>query len=157
MIGNGSEMRHKRTTVSRRQLSWRLVAAALAFVPLCAISAVLDDVTVSKQDQGALIEISFSCTVRYMTHFPQETGDELRVRVKPLRACAGDPFATLGRETMRPRNGDLAKLTEVTYEGDTAGGAYLTLYFSQPVEFSVRQGGDFRSITIEVKAEPEAK
>jgi len=153
-------VRHKQSTCSTRKLRWRLVVATLAVVPLCLVSAgsrVLDDVTISKQDQGALIEISFSCTVRYSTHFPQESGDELRVSVKPLRACAGDPFATLGRETTRPRNGDLAKLTEVAYEGDAPGSAYLTLYFSQLVEFTVQQGGDFRSISIRVNTQPEAK
>lgn len=134
--------------------------ATLVVVPLCVASAgnrILDDVSVSKRDGSVLIEVSFHCAVRYTTHFPQESGDELRVRVAPLRACGGDPFATLGRETMQPRNGDIAKLTEVIYEGDIPGGPYVSLYFAQAVEFTVQQGSDFRSVRIRVGAEPGAK
>ena len=157
--GWSQAIRHAHSRCSSRKSNLQRIAAMLALVPLCASggNGIIDEVSVSKEDDAPVIEILFRCPVRYTTHFPQESGDELRVRVKPVRACGGDLSATLGRETMRPRNGDLAKLTEVTYEGETPGSGFVSLYFTQPVEFSVQQGSDFRSISIRVNVQQGVK
>ncbi len=144
----------------RAQCRGLVIAALLGVVLAQAVPAangLLEDVVVSRSAGRAIIEISFNCTMRYVTHFPQDSGDELRVKVSPVRLCPGDELAVKGTDAEEPRDAELAELTEVIYEGDTPGGPFLTLYFRRAVAFEVSQGSDFRSIKVTVTTEPKAE
>jgi len=115
-----------------------------------AIGSLLEEVTVAAQEQGTTIHISFSCPVRYITHFPQDSAVEVRIKLKPFLVCSADSEFVNKRASIIPEFGETAALTEVTYEGDIQGGPFLSLHFSRPVLFEIFQGSDFRSITVVV-------
>lgn len=118
-----------------------------------ATSTVLDTVTSIEKPGCLLIKVEFTLPFQYEWHFPFSSGEELRIRIKPIAADPGAPSILTQREATVPRLKRGAALLgvdlmEVAYEGDIAGGPYLTLLFRNPVAFKVAQGKDFRSIIV---------
>ena len=109
-------------------------------------SALLDIV-----DGHVILEVKLTFPFRYQSHFPQETGDELRIRITPVRVPASDLDAVFRREGLVPPDADIAAIDEVIYEGDTGGGPYLTVRFTHPVRYEVIQGNDYRSLSIVIQ------
>jgi len=120
---------------------------------------VIDDVEVIGSAEGAddcaLVTVRFSFPVRYKRHFPYGSGNDLRVQLSSIVSSAEEAEAMLTRETIVPASGEAALLTEIDFEGNIQGGPYLSLFFSRPVKFDVRQGADFRSIEFAVSEEGE--
>lgn len=118
---------------------------------------IIDDVEVVGAADGpegcSLVRVRFNFPVRYKRHFPYSAGEDLRIRLESIVSSTEEEAALLTRETVVPTDGDSASLTEVTFEGNIDGGPYLSLIFSRPVMFDVKQGADFRSIDIAVSAE----
>lgn len=118
-----------------------------------ATATILDQVALIEQPGCLLINVQFALPVRYAWHFPYSFGEELRIRIDPIAANPADRAALSQREATVPRMTRGAtllgvELMEITYEGDIAGGPYLTLLFRNAVAFKVAQGKDFRSLVI---------
>jgi len=113
---------------------------------------VLEEVQVLKNDGQSVIEVQFSFPLRYRSHFPQQSGEELRIRLSPVRIPSSDLNAAFEREGVVPRHAEDVALDEVIYEGDSEGGPYLILNFTRPVSYEVIPGSDFRSMSIVVRS-----
>ena len=129
------------------------VASLLLFTPALEARApilTLNDVTITEHDTCAVIRVKFNFPLRYVKHFPYKSGDDLRIQFDPIPIAIppGESSALFTRESVRPPRNDIASLIEVIYEGNVAGGPFLTLYFRHPVVFRVEQGADFRSLNI---------
>jgi hypothetical protein len=109
---------------------------------------ILDTLDVYESDAVTTVRISLTTRVRYDSHFPYESGKELRIRITPFGISADDLNALHKRETLVPFDHDNLPLDEVVYEGDVEGGPYLTLFFNRCVDFWVEQGRDSRSIVV---------
>ena len=103
-----------------------------------------------EKTECAAINVGFNLPIRYLKHFPLDSGDELRIRFVPIAISQDDLEALFKREAVRPAPSDLAQLLEVVYEGDVVGGLRLTLLFGHPVQYRVSQGSDFRSVSVAV-------
>ena len=90
----------------------------------------------------------FSFPVQYVRHFPAESGDEVRIRIRPRVVGRINGDALFGREAVRPRKRKSIHLSEVIFEGDVMGGPYLFVRFDRPVSFRVGIGQDFRSVVV---------
>lgn len=84
--------------------------------------------------------------VRYISHYPQDPSDELRIRIKHIQLAVIDEGSQDQRESTSPEDHDL--LDEVVYEGDFSGGPYLTLEYHEAVRSEVIQGIDYRTIKV---------
>ena len=130
-----------------------LAAAALASVFAAALHAqptggkILADITINGTKTCRTAQIGFSFPVRYINHFPQNEGKEVRIQLKPLTIGPLEEQDLRDREAFSPAQGE-ALLNNVIYEGDMEGGPYLTVQFSQAVRFAVAQGTDFRSVNV---------
>lgn len=111
---------------------------------------ILDRLDVHETDAVTTVRISLTTRVRYDSHFPYESGKELRIRITPFGISADDLKALFKRETLVPYEHEDLPLDEVVYEGDIEGGPYLTLFFNRCVDFWVEQGRDSRSIVVYV-------
>jgi len=142
-----------RITHSKYMLHLGLAAAALALTLAAALHAqptggkILADITINGTKSCRMAQIGFSFPVRYINHFPQSEGKEVRIQLKPLTVGPLEEQDLLDREAFSPAQ-DETLLNNVIYEGDMEGGPYLTVQFSQAVRFTVAQGTDFRSIKV---------
>ena len=109
---------------------------------------ILDALDVHRGEVVTTLRISMTTRVRYVRHFPYETGPELRIKITPFDVGRDNTDALHDRETLVPHGHEALPLYEVVYEGDIEGGPYLTLFFSRCVDFWVEQGRDSRSVVV---------
>lgn len=113
---------------------------------------VLGDVVITEHPEAADVSVGFNFPVRYLSHFPMEKGNELRIKLLPIAVSQVDRDALFQRESYTPRRPNLAGVDEILYEGDTFSGLYLTLFFRSQASWHVFQGADYRSLHVEVNA-----
>lgn len=141
-------IKHKRRMRTGLMIGLLLTASLGAAEP--ARNRFLDQVHVTDQGECSIIQVGFTMPIRYVRHFPPDTGDELRIKLDPIAVSAVDRPALGMRESLRPSPNGHVPLLEVIFEGDMEGGPFLTLDFSRAVNFAVRQGADFRSLIVAV-------
>jgi hypothetical protein len=100
----------------------------LLLLPSPAFAATLqlltpNDVTITENGKCAVIRVAFSFPVRYVTHFPHASGDDLRIQFEPIAVSPADREALFTRRSVRPPRSEIASLAQVVYEGNVAGGA----------------------------------
>ncbi len=113
---------------------------------------IIDDVEITDEDGCSRITIMFNFPVQYIQHFPDESGEDLRIQLEPIVTGSQERDALFTHETAYLPTDGVGELQDITYEGDIEGGPYLTLFFRTPVKFSVSQGKNFRSLDVAVSA-----
>jgi SPOR domain len=104
----------------------------------------LSDVTVQKVGDCSTMTIRFHGRVQLLSFFPQTSGRELNIRLRPL-----DNTGVLGRESLRAPTG-VPALRSIEFEGDNASGPTLSLFFKRDVRFDVAAGSDPETIIVSV-------
>lgn len=112
-----------------------------------ALDRVLNDANVAEGDQCSVIRINFNFPVRYISHFPNQQGEEIQIRVRPIERSMEPDFATR-RESLRLPPSDLTPVSDVVFEGARPEGPTLDVLLSSKKFFRVGQGADFRSLVI---------
>jgi hypothetical protein len=112
---------------------------------------ILTDITVTGDEICKTAKIGFNFPIRYINHFPQSEGNEVRIQLKPVTVDSIDAQALADREAFSPVD-DATLLSNVIYEGDMPGSPYLTLQFNGSAHFTVMQGTDFRSVRVSFHA-----
>jgi len=111
---------------------------------------IIANVVVTEQMDRTELGVEFTFPVRYMRHFPEDYGDTIEIQLKPVVVSEIDADLLQYRESIRLPETGAVPLLDISYEGDLPGGPYLTVRFHAPVAFAVKQGTDFRSLTITV-------
>ncbi len=126
------------------------VVAVLLLSPnrLYAQRRVIDEANIEEQDGCAVIMVQFDFPVRYRSHFPKDAGTELRIQFEPISMGTSDIEGQFEREQVWYSPNDIIPLTEAVFEGNIAGGPFLTLTFEHSVYFEVEPGADFRSLVV---------
>jgi len=136
-----------------RQLSFALLvvialAAGWVLSGQPARDKIIDNAVIHVDAGHIIINVRLTFPFRYLSHFPQETGSELRIRIVPVRVPSSDLGAVFKNEGLVPPDAEIAAVDQVLYEGDNPGGPYLTIRFTRPVRYQVIQGSDYRSMNI---------
>jgi hypothetical protein len=111
---------------------------------------VLGDVEFSEYPEKVEISVAFNFPIRYLGHFPTDTGTELRIQLQPINIAAVDQGALFHRESFGLVQPNLAGISALFYEGDMDSGLYLTLRFRSQAHWQVVTGEDYRSVLIRV-------
>jgi SPOR domain len=125
------------------------VAIAASLCPVSNVYAqavtdrILSDVNATTVGTCSVVTVNFNINVQILSFFPQTSGRELHVRVKPLEG------QTLSRESLRAPQG-IPALRSIEYEGDNASGPVLSLFFNRDVKFDVAAGEKAQTIVISV-------
>jgi len=155
-----------RLILVKRMLAWltmsalMVVAANLQAQPVA--ENVLDRVIIKSSDFTGIVKILFRLPVRYISHTPSKSGDEIIMKVDVIqnsllrsRPSFGNGFQNdinsaqnNVRESVTPetRKNNFG-LEEVIYEKNI-GVEYISLYFEKDVSFEIIQDSSFRSISI---------
>lgn len=126
------------------------VVAVLLLSPnlLYAQRSVIDVANIEEQGGCAIIMVQFNFPVRYRSHFPKDTGEELRIQFEPIFIGPSDRESQYEREEVWFSPDGIVPLSEVIFEGNIGGGPYLTLTFDRSIFFEVEAGADFRSLVV---------
>ena len=109
---------------------------------------IIESALINVDDGHVLLKVRLTFPFRYLSHFPQETGSELRIRIVPVRVPSSDVGAVFKNEGLVPPDADIAAVDQVLYEGDAPDGPSLTIRFTRPVRYQVIPGSDYRSMNI---------
>lgn len=123
-----------------------LVAAAMLPQPGPAQTVsdrTLSDLKVDNVGGCATLTVNFNIRVQMLSHFPDSSGRELHIRLRPLDA-AGNSRDSLRTPTTVPA------LRSIEYEGDNASGPVLSLFFTHDMRFEVAAGAQPQSLTIRI-------
>ena len=98
----------------------------------------------------SIYKINFNFRIRYDSHFPVTTGNQLRILFRPI-----DPreFVIQGgfeREALRPPQDRHTAIKAIEYEARIAESPSLTIVFDRNVHFSAAGGTDFQSLVVSV-------
>jgi hypothetical protein len=104
---------------------------------------VLSDVSVQSIGDCATVTIDFNIRVQFLSFFPQTSGRELHIRIKPLEG------SSLNRESLRSPTA-VPALRSIEYEGDNAAGPILSLFFNRDVQFTVSAGQRPQTIVVQI-------
>lgn len=157
--GCGQLPRSRHTRAAR---SWRLSTVWMLTAALginCAVAEPVSDRILSGQQvvtkNGCLlVKISFNIRIRYMSHFPLDRGEELRIGIRPIDPAQAAAELLTRRESLRPPDLRVAPIKAIEFEAARAGGPTLTLRFQRPVSYQVGPGADFESIVVAI-ADPQ--
>jgi len=133
-----------------------LTASAVAFLVAheAAAEPVLDRVLAGTQiftGKGCtILKVNFNLRIRYSSHFPLNSGDELRVTVQPVDRSLAAALVQIRREAARVQDGKAAAIKAVDFEADRPTGPVLRILFEYPVAYQVAPGPDFESIIIAI-------
>ena len=110
---------------------------------------VLDDIVISKSEFTGIVKVKFKIPVRYISHSPKNSGNEIRIKVgllgKISSSMTNEEFGF--SESMVPRYKYSFGLDEVLYE-NAGRDKYVTLYFDKDVSFEIIQDSSYRSLSI---------
>jgi len=97
-----------------------------------------------------LVKIEFNFRIRYVSHFPLATGEELRINVRAIDPTQAAALAILRREALRPPASAAAAIRAIEFEVDQPVGPVLRVQFLHPVAYQVAPGSDFESLVIAI-------
>jgi Outer membrane lipoprotein len=153
---------HCRTPSTNRNVA--VVSITTAFVLLIStlIPARAEPVTnrilaghqMTTKDGCSFLKINFNIRIRYISHFPTDRGDELRVTIRPIDPALSAIDTLTRRESLRAPDSKASPVKAIDFEDTRADGPMLTIQFLHPIAYSVGPGADFESIVI---AMPDAK
>jgi len=107
---------------------------------------VLDDIVTSNSEYTGIIKIKFHMPVRYLSHYPKQLGDEIRIKVDIVNILKSNSNSN-ERESLTPQGGENFDLEEVVYEKEEES-HFLSLYFNKDVSFEIIQDASYRSLTL---------
>lgn len=144
---------------SRMSYCRRAIPLALCTAVVCAsheavAEPVLDRALAGAQiftDKGCtILKVNFNLRVRYSSHFPLNSGDELRITVQPVDRSLAAALIRVRREAARVADGTATAIKTIDFEADQPIGPVLRIVFEHPVAYQVAQGPDFESIIIAI-------
>jgi SPOR domain len=104
---------------------------------------ILSDVSAQTVGDCSTVTVMFNVRIQVLSFFPQTSGRELHIRIKPLEGNA------LSRESLRTPKG-VSALSSIEYEGDNASGPVLSLHFRRDVKFDVVAGDKVQNLIIAI-------
>jgi hypothetical protein len=104
----------------------------------------LSDVTAQTVGDCTTMTIRFHGRIQLLSFFPQTSGRELNIRIRPL-----DNTGLLDRESLRAPTG-VPALRSIEFEGDNTSGPTLSLFFKRDVRFDVTAGVEPETIVVSV-------
>ena len=115
-----------------------------------ALDRVLASVQASNQKRCTALNIVFNLRVRYLSHFPASTGQELRIMVRPIDGAVAAAEILTRRESLRAPETKFAHIRAIDFEAGSAAGPALVIQFDEAVNYQVLQGDDFQSIVVKL-------
>jgi hypothetical protein len=106
----------------------------------------------------SLLRVTFHVRVRYLGHFPQDRGDQLKVTLGLVDGPVGVGRRLYPREGIRLENSAVAGIQSLFLALDEAEGPILHVLFARPISFQVVQSGSFEQLAIVIanKGSPAA-
>ncbi len=130
-------------------------ASLLLFAPVQAVDRAIEDVRLSRSGDSAEAMIDLACSMRYVDHTPDDSGQELRIRLRVSPICWRE-LGGIRSEVLRPEGRQMASIEELEFDAASLSAVNLTVRFSRPVVFEVSQSLSGLRIGVDTAADAVA-
>jgi len=125
-----------------------IVVFVYAYPVIFGPSQVIESVDIFTENDKVVVQIDFSIPVRYVNHFPEDTGEMLQIKFRLVSLAKLDRKEIISSESLRPELVKQISLVNITFEGGVPDGPYITLLFDKPVQFEVRDDEHLKSLFV---------
>ncbi len=108
----------------------------------------VSDIALTRGNKGGQLDVSFTIPVRYLGHNPQDEGDMLQIKLRPiLFSGIKENISILDTLSVAGKAVDYG-IEDIRYEGNVPGAPLIIIHFSTPVQFAIKEGDGLRSLLI---------
>ena len=125
-----------------------LVSSPAAAEP--AVDRILSGAQVVEKNGCAVLRIDFNIRIRYISHFPIDHGDQLRIEFAAIDVAKAQMELLTSREAVPPPSSKIAAVRSIEFDASGAPRPELLVTFKHPVAFKVAAGQDFQSLVIAI-------
>lgn len=111
-------------------------------------SQVIEAVDIFTEDESVVLQIDFTVPVRYEDHYPEQTGEILQIKCRLVSLAGVNKKEIVSIPGLRPELVKQISLVNISFEGGVEGGPLLTMLFSKPVKFEVREDPQLKSMFV---------
>jgi hypothetical protein len=140
----------KNNVFSLGTVMWMIFLFAAQAQAQPSLQEMLGETLIVDKEECATVTVSFNLRVRYIKHFPYNSGEELRIHLEPIALTPSERESITQNESILPPESEIAAIDQIVYEGGVNGDQFLTIFFKHAVTYTVQQGSDFRSIVVTV-------
>ncbi len=112
---------------------------------------IITNVGIENGDNQSFITLEFAVPVQYQRHNPLGYGKEIRIQVSPIVNSAAERTDLDLHESLFPPQDNPAGVVRVEFAGRDVVEPSVTVVFDYPRYFDVKQGDDFRSVSVIVQ------
>ena len=105
---------------------------------------VLSHYQLASKNGCMILKINFNIRIRYISHFPLDHGDQLRIIVRPIDPQVAAIESVTARESLRPPENNAAALQSIVFRGSGAGRQGAVAAFRAADGIQRRAGTGFR-------------
>jgi hypothetical protein len=121
------------------------------------IDRALSGVDFVKKGACGYLRVNFNIRIRYVSHFPADRGEQLKISLRGLDLGAVQGLTGVGREGVRPPENKFVGVRSIEFQSNVGEGPLLLIQFAQSVAYQIGQGEDFQSIVIAIGGKDAAK
>lgn len=125
-----------------------IVVFVYAYPVIFGPSQVIETVDIFKEDENIVVQIDFSIPVRYVNHFPKNTGEILQIKFRLVSLAQADRKEIISSKSLRPELVKQISLVNITFEGGVPDGPYVTFLFDKPMKYEVREDAQLKSLFV---------
>lgn len=111
---------------------------------------VLEDISVEEQRDMLVLHIRTRIPLRYENHFPEGPSDFVQIKVRAVSFSGADGSDFLDSSTILPGFLELIPVSNIAYEGNVAGGPFISIRFTRPVNYQVKEDPELNGIQLYV-------
>ncbi len=124
-----------------------LIATFLA-LPVRAENTLLSSQNVSVQGDDLRVEIHFEQPMNYISHFPQKSGSQLDIKLRPILTTQAGSIMASVEDSLSVGNHAGNPLRDIQYEQDERGNGVLSIQFNHEFDYKIEASRDKHSIDI---------
>jgi len=104
--------------------------------------------SVSSDGDNLKLEIRFEQPMNYISHFPEKSGKELDIKLRPIASTALGTIQSSIEDAITPEKFSGSPVTDIRYEQDEVGNGQLSIQFKSEYEYTVQSSNDHLSIIV---------
>jgi len=114
---------------------------------------ILEDIVVEDEGEMLVLHIETRIPIRYENHFPEGPSDFLQIKVRAVSFLGVNGTDILHGESILPGFLELVPIVDVIYEGDVPNGPFISIRFSKPLNYEVKEDPELNGIQIHIPKE----
>ena len=113
--------------------------------------SLVSEIVLTKDKDGANIQIDFAGPVRHLGHFPENEGEIVQIKLRAISVHDFDENLSVTKKYLPKGRLKDYNIADIRYEGNVPGGPFLIVKFTKPMSYQVNEGDGLKALLINYK------